>query len=230
MHLNINQSPWEMSPGTTERFRTIGGRMLAGGAIAYFLHVVMRSMLTAGVDPVNSAQSTLWVPVNALGAVGATLLLLSLPAMYRRLAGRDSARGLIGFGLLATSWTFFGVFLGLYGAIVMPWLANQAPELLAGSAPTPTAFTVAFALGLLAWLAGTVLLAIPFLNEESRPRWIGFMLPGSALWFLVGSFLIAPDGPANTLALNLISNLGPVLLLAALGWLGCRPWIDVRSD
>ena len=111
--------------------------MLAGGAIAYFLHVVMRSMLTAGVDPVDSAQSTLWVPVNALGAVGATLVLLSLPAMYRRLAGRDSARGLIGFGLLATSWTFFGVFLGLYGAIVMPWLANQAPELLAVRRPPP---------------------------------------------------------------------------------------------
>ena len=81
---------------------------------------------------------------------------------------------------------------------------------------------VAFALGLVAWLAGAVLIAIPYLKGESRPRWIGYLLPLSAIWFMIGSFVIAPDGPASNLAVNLLSNLGPVLLLVALAGLGSR--------
>ncbi len=229
MSLNVKPSAaWNARAGIAGRFRAIGGRMIAGGAIAYTLHVVMRSMLTAGVDPVDSARAALWVPVNALGAIGAGAVLLGLPAIAGRLAGRDSTRGLLGFGLLAASWTFFGVFLSLYGAIVMPWLADRAPELLSGA--TPTAFAVAFALGLLAWLAGAVMLASPYLRGRRHPRWIGVLLPGSALWFMIGSFLIAPDGPASNLALNLLSNLGPVLLLFAFGYLGYRAWTEAESD
>jgi hypothetical protein len=51
---------------------------------------------------------------------------------------------------------------------------------------------------------------------------VGYVLPASALWVLVGSFVIAPDGPASNLAVNLLSNLGPVLLLIGLGYLGFR--------
>ena len=59
-----------------------------------------------------------------------------------------------------------------------------------------------------------------------RPRWVGYVLPASALWVLVGSFVIAPDGPARNLAVNLLSNLGPVLLLMGLGYLGFRAWAE----
>ncbi len=119
---------------------------------------------------------------------------------------------------------FFGLFLSLYGALVVPWLADQAPRLVAESAPTPLGFVVAFALGLLAWLLGAVLLAVPFVGGRARPRWVGYVLPASALWVLVGSFVIAPDGPASNLAVNLLSNLGPILLLIGLGYLGFRTW------
>jgi hypothetical protein len=43
---------------------------------------------------------------------------------------------------------------------------------------------------------------------------------------MVGSFVIAPDGPASNLAVNLLSNLGPVLLLGGLGTLGYRAWAE----
>ncbi len=220
MSLNLNQLTRTTPVRHDARMRTLGGRIIIGGAIGYILHVVLRSVLTAGVDPVETARASLWMPANALGALGATLVLLGLPAIANQLASRGP--GVLGFGLLAASWTFFGVFLSLHGAIVMPWLADQAPELLSASAPTPAAFAVAFALGLLAWLAGATLLAIPFLKGRASPRWIGYLLPASAIWFLIGSFVIAPDGPANNLAVNLLSNLGPVLLLIALGWLGVR--------
>lgn len=196
------------------------------GAVAFVLHVVLRSVLTAGVDPAVSAQAGLWVPVNALGALGAALVLLGLPAVYARMAGRAGLPGLVGGALIAVAWMFFGVFLSLYGALVLPWLADQVPRLVAGSSPAPSGFVVAFALGLLAWLLGAVLLAVPFARGLARPQWVGYVLPASALWVLVGNFVIAPGGPASNLAVNLLSNLGPVLLLIGLGYLGFRAWAE----
>ena len=121
---------------------------------------------------------------------------------------------------------FFGLFLSLYGALVLPWLAEEAPRLVAASAPTRLGFFVAFALGLLAWLLGAVLLAVPLVRGQARARWVGYVLPASALWVLVGNFVIAPDGPASNLAVNLLSNLGPVLLLIGVGYLGFRAWAE----
>ena len=207
---------------TGPRLSGIGGLLVCVGAVAFVVHLVVRSVLTAGVDPTVSARAALWVPVNALGALGAALVLLGLPAVYARMAGQGGLPGLVGFALIEVSWTFFGLFLSLYGALVLPWLAHQAPRLVAGSSPAPVGFVVAFALGLLAWLVGAVLLAVPLVRGPARARWVGYVLPASALWALVGVFVIAPGGPASNLAANLLSNLGPVLLLIGLGYLGVR--------
>jgi hypothetical protein len=42
----------------------------------------------------------------------------------------------------------------------------------------------------------------------------------------VGTLVVAPGGPASNLAVNLLSNLGPVLLLIGLGYLGFRAWAE----
>ncbi len=207
----------------------IGGLLVFVGAGAFVLHVILRSVLTAGVDPAVSAQAGLWVPVNALGALGAALVLLGLPAVYARMSGQGGLPGLVGVALIAAAWMFFGVFLSLYGALVAPWLADEAPSLVAADAPTPEGVVVSFAVGLLAWLLGAVLLAVPFVRGPARARWVGYVLPASALWVLVGSFVIAPGGPASNLAVNLLSNLGPVLLLIGLGYLGFRAWAEQRA-
>jgi hypothetical protein len=203
-----------------------GGLLVFAGAVAFVVHVVLRSALTAGVDPAVAAQASLWVPVNALGALGAALVLLGLPAIYVRVAGRGGLPGLVGFALIEVSWAFFGLFLSLYGALVLPWLADQAPRLVAGASPPPPGVVVAFALGLLAWLAGAVLLAVPLVRGPAPARWVGYVLPASALWTSVGAFVIAPSGPASNLAVNLLSNMGPVLLLIGLGYLGVRAWAE----
>ena len=213
---------------TGKRLSGIGGLSVLVGAVGFVLHVVWRSVLTAGVDPAVSAETGMWVPVNALGALGAALVLVGLPAVYARMAGQGGLSGLVGFALIEVSWMFFGLFLSLYGALVLPWLAEQAPRLVAGSSSAPLGFVVAFAVGLLAWLLGAVLLAVPFVRGPVRPRWVGYVLPTSALWVLVGSFVIAPGGPASNLAVNLLSNLGPVLLLIGLGYLGFRAWVEQR--
>ena len=208
---------WEVRMVTGTRLFQIGGLLVFVGAVAFVLHIVLRSVLTAGVDhPAVSAQAGLWVPVNALGALGAALVLVGLPVVYARMAGQGGLPGLFGFVLIEVSWMFFGLFLSLYGALVLPWLADQAPE----------GVVLSFALGLLTWLLGTALLAAPFVGGRVRPRWVGYLLPASALWVLAGDFVIAPGGPASNLAVNLLSNLGPVLLLIGFGYLGFRAWAE----
>jgi hypothetical protein len=179
-------------------------------------------VVTAGVDPASFARAGFWVPINIVGVVGAALVLVGLPVLYAWIAGPTGLPGLIGVALLAAAWLFFGVFLSFYSVLVLPWLADEAPSLVAASAPLPVAFVVAFVVGLFAWLVGTVLLAVPFIRRRVDPRWVGYLLPLSAVWVVVGNLIIAPSGPAANLAVNLLSNLGPVLLLVGLGYLGHR--------
>ena len=92
------------------------------------------------------------------------------------------------------------------------------------ASPPPTGFAIAFLIALLAWCAGAVLLGIPFMRRRVAPRWVGLVLVVSALWMLVGNLILAPRGPAANVGINLLSNLGPVLLLVALAGLGQKMW------
>ena len=211
---------------TTSNLNRAWGLSLVVGAVAFTIHIFLRSLLTAGVEPAAAAQGILWMPVNALGFLGALAVLLGLPATYARMASATGPAALMGIALIAVSWTFFGVFLSLYAALLMPWIAKEAPALLAVGAPLPAAFLVAFLVALVLWFAGAILLALPFIRGRLRPRWIGWLLTLSALWMVVGNLVIAPSGPASNLALNLVSNLGPVLFAVALGYLGFRLWAE----
>ena len=79
-----------------------------------------------------------------------------------------------------------------------------------GSSPLPTAFVIAFGVGLLAWFLGAVLVGLPFVRQLAQPSWIGYVLAASGVLVVVGNLLIAPSGPASNLAINLLSNMGPV--------------------
>lgn len=211
---------------TRSQLSRLSGMGLWVGAVTFIVHIGLRSVITAGPDPAAVVREGLWVPINALGLLGAALVLLGLPAMCARIAALAGLPGLLGTVLIAVAWMFWGVFLSFYSVLVVPWLAEKAPALVAASAPLPTGFLITFIAGLIAWLVGTVLLAIPFLRGRVQPRWIGYLLPASGLWLVVGNLLLAPGGPATNLAINLLSNLGPVLLLAGLGFLGWRMWTE----
>jgi hypothetical protein len=204
---------------TSAQLFRISGFALVAGAITFIVHLVARSVITAGADPAAMAQQALWAPVNLLGVLGAILVLLGLPGLYARMAGASGFSGLAGIVLLALAWLFFALFLSLYSVLVAPWLAGQAPALAA--APLPTAILIAFMVAMLAEVVGTGLLAHPFLRGRVAPQPAGYVLPAAALLRVAGN-LLAPAGPAANLAINLLSNLGPVLLLIALGDLGLR--------
>src|SRR5215469_4023167 len=102
------------------------GLTLAVGAAAFIAHIVARSVITAnaGGDTLIFAAQSAWVPINALGAFGAALVLLGLPAMYARTGGVTGRVGLIGVVLIALGWMIVGWFLSLYSMLVVPWLAS----------------------------------------------------------------------------------------------------------
>ena len=207
---------------TTSQVYRISGLASLFGAITFAAHIVLRSVITATLDPSASAQQNLWVPINLLGVLGAILVLLGLPAICARATEKTGLAGFIGTALIALAWMFFGFFLSLYAVLVLPWLAISAPALVAASAPLPAAFLIAFIVGLAAWIIGAALLAVPFMRGRVHPRWIGYLLPTSALWMVIGNLVIAPSGPASNLAINLLSNLGPVLLVIGVGYLGSQ--------
>lgn len=206
---------------TNSQIFRISGFSLLTGSLVFILHVVLRSVITAGADPVTLAKGDLWVPVNTLGVLGTILVLLGLPAMYARMAAPLGLSGLLGIILLSVTWMFLGLFISLYSVLVMPWLADTASSLVAPTS-LPAAYVIAFAIGLVAWLAGGVLLAIPFLRKKAQPAWVGYILVASAIWMVIGNLIISPSGPASNLAINLLSNLGPVLLLISVAYLGYR--------
>lgn len=207
---------------TDSQIFRLSGFVLLTGALVFILHVALRSVIAAGPDPATFAKDSLWVPINMLGVGGAILVLLGLPAMYARMAARFGVSGLIGVVLLAVAWMFIELFLSLYSVLILPWLAERAPALIVASAPLPVAFVIAFAIGLAAWFAGSVLLAIPFIRKRAQPTWVGYALAASAVWIVIGNLIIAPSGPASNLVVNLLSNLGPVLLLIGVAHLGYR--------
>jgi hypothetical protein len=62
--------------------------------------------VTAGADASSFAQQSPWVAINALGLVGAVLVLLGLPALYARMAAASGRLGLAGAVLIAVAWLF----------------------------------------------------------------------------------------------------------------------------
>jgi hypothetical protein len=51
----------------------LSGLALLLGAVTFIVHLGARSLITAGADQIAVAQDSLWVPINALGALGARL-------------------------------------------------------------------------------------------------------------------------------------------------------------
>src|SRR6266511_3262065 len=116
---------------TSPQLFRISGLALVVGAVAFIVHIVARSVITAGPDPATFAKEGLWVPINVLGGMGAALVLLGLPAMYARMAGPTVLLGLVGVVLIPLALTLPGVLPSLHRRPVGTWLPQPAPVLVA---------------------------------------------------------------------------------------------------
>jgi hypothetical protein len=202
-----------------EAFR-LGGLALVVGAVISFVATLLNTILFSGNDPTPYAGNALFVPVNVLSALGAGLLLLGLPVLYLSRPEGWGVLGLIGFVLVFATGLMFGIFFSLLSALLLPYLAQQAPATVKGNGPP--AFFPFFIFGIVVEVIGLLLLAVPIVRGFVAERWVGYVLIAAAALGVVG-FFVSGNGPTNPL-LALLGNLGSLLLFVALGWLGYLLW------
>jgi hypothetical protein len=203
-----------------EAFR-LAGLALVVGAVLSIVGNLLNTLLFTGNDPTPYAGNALFVPVNILSVVGSALLLLGLPVLYLSRPEGWGVLGLIGFVLIFATGLMFGIFFSLLGAVLLPYLVQAAPATVKGNGPP--AFFPFFILGTVFEVLGMLLLAVPIVRGFVAERWVGYVLLAAAVLNVVGFFLGGPGGPPNVL-LTLLGNLGTLLLMVALGWLGYLLW------
>lgn len=163
---------------------------------------------------VKTAQSPAFLAANLLSTIGALLLVYGLPGVFARWHEGWGRTGLAGIALLSLAALILS-FVSLIAALIDPWLAEKAPELVRD--PGPPLYLAILFTSLVALSAGTILMAIPILRRRVGPRWIGFLLVASAVIYPV--YIYAAFSSTNVL-LSIVGSLSPILFFVALGSLG----------
>jgi hypothetical protein len=187
---------------------------VVGAAITIIAVLILAIAVSGNALDVKTAQSTAFLAGNLAGFVGGVLLVYGLPGVYARWREDWGRMGLAGIVLIALALMIIA-FASMLSAIVDPWLADKAPNLLKD--PGPPLFFAIFIVLMLATIAGTILMAIPILRRRVGPRWIGFLLVASAVMYPV--YIYAAFSSRNVL-LSLVGSLSPILFLFAVGYLG----------
>jgi hypothetical protein len=203
--------------------RFSGLTLMVGGAVSV-LQILFSSLAYSGNDPTPYVKNPVWAATQLIGVVAVLLVIVGLPGVYASWANRAGMLGLIALLLIGITGLLFPFFFGLVQVMIFPWLVDKAPSLVSGGSNSgPPSLFIFFIGGTVIELVGTALLAILFLRGRLLPRWIGFVLAASAIMAVVGFFLSGPNGPSNVV-ISLITSLAPLLLLAALSYIGYQTW------
>ena len=193
---------------STRSFVRLSGLVLVTGAVISSVCLVIGGFFFA--PPSSSANQPLNV-IAEFALAGATILvLLGLAGVYASRAKGFGITGLFGIALVFAA-----------AAMVEPWLATQAPNLVDGFGPPP--FFAYYNIAEVLLVAGSILLAIPLLRGRVSPRWAGFALLLSVV-VGVGTFFF--DAFPSSLASGLLTAAAPIMLLGALVGLGYQAWSE----
>src|SRR3982074_2992801 len=150
------------------------------GAAMLTIAVLVFSVLVPGhaLDG-QTAQSAGFIGINIIGAAGTALLVYGMPGLYARQGEGWGRLGLAGMAFIALAQMLFGS-VSLMAATLYPWLGEKAPDLFKDPNAAPLIGLV-FLVWFVAMVTGNILMAIPVLRRRVGPRWIGFVLIGSAV-------------------------------------------------
>src|SRR5579859_1271047 len=156
-------------------YRLGGIALLIGGLLAALGTLVQ----AANDQPV----SHVWVPAALFILVGGILAFFGLPAVYVRQAARIGIWGLIGFILLVIASVVLGTGDSIVDAFIVPFLARNAPALIASPIPAYRLFLLT---GNLIYTVGAILFSIVTLRAGIFPRAAAVLLLVSAVIGFVG--------------------------------------------
>jgi hypothetical protein len=189
--------------------RTSGILLLVGGVV----FAVMNTFTAVSFpgDTAAQAKEALWTPAFALVALGTMMLLFGAPVLYSRIAGPGGWMAQAGLILVAVVGMALGIYGNLQQALVLPWIASQAPSMLSAAAPTPAAFTVFYIVAGVLEALGLVALAVPLLRGRLAPRWAGGALVLAAVLGIL-SFVVPGSSMSGNVGLSLLAAAPSVLL------------------
>ncbi len=169
------------------------GKALIGGGILLAIGYAITSLLMP-LDLIAIYSSPLSLVGYVLRIVGATFILLGMPAVFARQAqaARSVTLSLIGFILTFLGIAVLEVSMNTINAFIFPPLAtNPATQALFISmdANRPMGASVAFVVGLLCEMLGFPILGIAILRAKVLPRLAGWMF----VLLPLTTFLALPD-------------------------------------
>jgi hypothetical protein len=165
-------------------YRLSGGALIIG-SVLILISSVLNAVLFPGHE--TSRQQLLglpWLLVTLITLSGSLLFVIGLPGMYLRAAGRAGVLGLVGFILLFFALLLQGAAFSTMQLVVLPWLAQQAPQLIGGDSAPPALLLLLISSGLMQ-IVGAVLLGVAAMRAQVFPRWAGGLLIASGIALLL---------------------------------------------
>jgi hypothetical protein len=186
---------------STKLIRWSGLSLMLGG-IAIAIHFIIH-------PPGETAQYTLyplWSLAHWLGGIAALMILFGLIGIYLRQSEETGMLGLAGFVLAFVGTALYAGGQLIFGAMIQPYIATQAPTWLDPGSPFAQVTRLMLLIIYLPLLIGYLLLGIATLRAHLFPR--------------LGSWLIILITPIGILGLALIgTSLQEVLqILGGLTW------------
>ena len=165
-------------------YRLSGGTLIVGSFLI-LLASIGGALLFPGHSSTPAQVLGAWWPLIILTTlIGSLLFVIGLPGMYLRQARGAGVLGLIGFILLFFAILLEGTAFSSVQIVVLPLLAQKAPQLLGGNSMPLSAFLLLLLSGLM-YIIGTILLGIATLRARVFPRWTGVLLLISGIAFLL---------------------------------------------
>jgi hypothetical protein len=198
---------------STTLYRLSGIVLLLGAVLSVIAGILTFFVDTSYTASLSTFRSPLWSTYYSLFFVALALILLGLPALYLRQAGRrGGVLGLVGVFLIVLGNFLLMAMIG-YFVSILPLLAAKAPQVI--NAAFESGFGI-FPLGGTAFgLIGLILLGIALIRSRVFPPFVGILLIASVVLSLVAFFLQSGD-----LLAAIIGLLGTTSAAIAYGWVG----------
>ena len=198
---------------STILYRLSGIILLLGAAVSVIAGLMTLFFNHNYTASLSTFQSPLWSTYYSLFFVALALILLGLPALYLRQAGRrGGVLGLVGVFLIVLGNFLLMAMIG-YFVSILPLLAAKAPQVI--NAAFESGFGI-FPLGGTAFgLIGLILLGIAVIRARVFPPFVGILLIASVVLSLVAFFLQSGD-----LLAAIIGLFGTASAAIAYGWAG----------
>lgn len=202
-------------------YRLSGGTLIAGSLLILFASIVEAILFPGHSSTPAQVLSASWPLVILMTLIGSLLFVIGLPGMYLRQAGRAGVLGLVGFILLFFAILLEGAAFSSVQIVVLPLLAQKAPQLLGGNSLPLSGFLLLLISGLMQ-VIGAILLGIATMRACVFPRWTGVLLLISGIAFL----LMIPPLPSPLSDLIEVAS----FITLALACSGCGYLLMTRQD